>query len=205
MAKEYQPTVIATTDGRIVSGLVKAENNNSLTVQTTDNLVTVPFDEIDERTLSDKSMMPDDQLKLFTEHQVRSLVAYLRGKQQTPMLATAQNSATLFNGHDLTGWTGNENLWSVENGELVGRTDGLKRNEWIVSDLSAENFRLTVEVKLVANAGNSGIQFRSKSYDGEVSGYQADVGAGWWGKLYEEHGRALLWDKPGERHVKPGD
>jgi hypothetical protein len=35
-----------------------------------------------------------------------------------------------------------------------------------------------------------------------VKGYQADVGQGWWGKLYEEQGRALLWDKSGEEHVK---
>ena len=32
---------------------------------------------------------------------------------------------------------------------------------------------------------------------------QADIGAGWWGKLYEEQGRALLWDKSGEADVKP--
>ncbi len=31
------------------------------------------------------------------------------------------------------------------------------------------------------------------------------MGRGWWGKLYEEHGRALLWDKPGDAFVKPND
>jgi hypothetical protein len=57
-------------------------------------------------------------------------------------------------------------------------------------------------VKLTPNKENSGIQFRSEALaNGEVKGYQADVGAGWWGKLYEEEGRALLWDKPGEQHV----
>jgi hypothetical protein len=35
-----------------------------------------------------------------------------------------------------------------------------------------------------------------------MKGPQADVGAGWWGKLYEESGRGLLWDKSGEKHVK---
>lgn len=122
-----------------------------------------------------------------------------------PVPATRETAKILFNGRDLTGWSGHADLWSVEDGELVGRTDGLRRNEWIVSDLSAVNFRLTLEVKLVDNAGNSGIQFRSKAHDGEVSGYQADIGAGWWGKLYEEHGRALLWAKSGEQYVKPGD
>lgn len=88
---------------------------------------------------------------------------------------------------------------------MVGRTDGLRRNEWIVSDLSADDFHLTLEVKLVDNAGNSGIQFRSHAEDSEVSGYQADIGKGWWGKLYEEHGRALLWDQSGEEHVRLGN
>ena len=47
-------------------------------------------------------------------------------------------------------------------------------------------------MKLVGDAGNSGIQFRSRAEDGQVSGYQADIGEGWWGKLYEEHDRGLL-------------
>ena len=72
--------------------------------------------------------------------------------------------------------------------------------------MAAGDFRLTVKVKLVNNEGNSGIQFRSEALpDGEMKGYQADVGPGWWGKLYEENGRALLWDKSGEAHVKKGE
>jgi hypothetical protein len=63
-----------------------------------------------------------------------------------------------------------------------------------------------LKVKLVANQGNSGIQFRSESLpDGEVKGAQADVGPGWWGKLYEENGRGLLWPRSGESHVRPGE
>jgi len=206
MAKEYQPVIVATQDGRVVSGLVRAEDDKSLTVQTADALVIVPKSEIDERSISTKSMMPDDQLKLFSEHETRSLIAYLRGRQQMAMLATASNASMMFNGKSLSGWSGDSALWRVEDGELVGQTNGLKRNEWLVSDLTAEDFRLTVQVKLVDNAGNSGLQFRSRTVgEGDVAGYQADVGAGWWGKLYEEHGRALLWDKSGEAHVNKGD
>ncbi len=205
MAKEYLPTVILTDDGRVVSGLVKAEDENSITLQTADSRVIVPKDEIEQRSEGKKSMMPDDQLKQFKPHEVRSLIGYLRGKTQTPMLANDESAQSIFNEKDLSGWNGTSGLWLVEDGELVGRTDGLNRNEWIVSDLSAEDFHLTLDVKLVDNAGNSGIQFRSKAHDGEVSGYQADIGKGWWGKLYEEHGRKLLWDKSGEEHVKLGD
>jgi hypothetical protein len=81
----------------------------------------------------------------------------------------------------------------VENGEIVGKTDGLAKNEFLISELSVGDFRLELDVKLVNNEGNSGIQIRSQPIaGGEMKGYQADIGAGWWGKLYEEHGRALL-------------
>ena len=205
MAKEYRSTVIVTTDGRVVTGLVQDENNIALTVQTADAIVIVPKVEIDERELSAKSMMPDNQLQQFSKHQIRSLIAYVTAKQQVPMLATRDNAALLFNGQDLTGWSGDPELWSVEDGEIVGRSSGLRHNNWIVSHLMVRDFRLKLEVKLIENAGNSGIQFRSQARGREVGGYQADIGAGWWGKLYEEHGRAMLWDTPGEQHVKPND
>jgi hypothetical protein len=167
----------------------------------------LPKDEVEDRTLSEVSVMPDDQLKQFKEHDIVSLFAYLRDKQQVPMLATKDNASLLFNGHDLKGWTGDSQLWAVEDGEIVGRTAGLSHNTFLLSDLTVADFRLSLEVKLVDDAGNSGVQFRSQPMGGfeEVRGYQADIGPGWWGKLYEENGRALLWDKSGESHVKRGD
>ncbi len=150
-------------------------------------------------------MMPDDLLKQHSPAEVRSLIAYLASASQVPMLATADNVKNLFNGTDLAGWTGDATLWSVEDGQIVGRTTGLKENEFLTSDMLVGDFRLRCQVQLVDNNGNSGIQFRSEVLpDGLVKGYQADIGAGWWGKLYEEHGRALLWPKSGESHVKPG-
>jgi putative membrane-bound dehydrogenase-like protein len=207
IAKEYQSSVIVTVDGRVVTGLITAEDDKSLTIRTPTETLVLPKDEVEERTLSDVSVMPDDQLKQFTKEETLALFAYLRDDQQAPMLATKENAAQLFNGRDLTGWTGDSQLWSVEDGEIIGRTEGLSHNTFLISDLAVEDFRLSFDVKLVDNAGNSGVQFRSQPMDGfeEVRGYQADIGAGWWGKLYEENGRALLWDKSGEEHVKPGE
>jgi hypothetical protein len=151
-------------------------------------------------------MMPDDQLKQFTPMQIVSLLAYLGGKDQSPLLATKENAETLFNGKDLSGWKGDEKLWSVKNGELIGHSDGLKKNEFLFSDMAARDFELTLDIKLVNNDGNSGVQFRSEPLpDGEARGYQADVGVGWWGKLYEESARGILSDKSGEQFVKKGD
>ena len=111
----------------------------------------------------------------------------------------------LFNGKDLTGWDGDKDVWSVENGEIVGRTKtGLKKNTFLKGPLAVEDFRLTLKVKLTPNKENSGIQFRSEPLpDGEMRGPQADIGAGWWGKLYEESGRGLLAPEGGEKFVKP--
>lgn len=206
MAKEYRQSVILTDSGQVITGIVRSESDNAVTIQTAESTVVVPKEEIESRKESELSMMPDDQLNQFTEHQVRSLIGYLRGKSQSPLLATAENAAQLFNGKTLEGWNGNKELWKVQDGELVGLSKGLARNEFLVSDMLARDFKLTFEIKLVKNEGNSGVQFRSKAVDnGDVKGYQADVGAGWWGKLYEEHGRELLWKESGEKHVKSGD
>jgi len=59
--------------------------------------------------------------------EVRALIAYLRHPNQTPILATADNAKDFFNGKDLTGWEGDPKLWSVENGEIVGKSPGIKR------------------------------------------------------------------------------
>ncbi len=205
MAKEYQPSVIVTSDGRVLTGIVKSQDANALSVQTANELVVLPRGEVDEMKPSQQSMMPDDLLKQLSPYEVRSLVAYLASPSQVAPLATLDNLKNFFNGRDLAGWQGNTALWSVEDGQIVGRTTGLKENEFLKNELLFSNFRLRVQVQLVDNRGNSGIQFRSEPIDGGlVKGYQADIGAGWWGKLYEEHGRELLWTRSGEAFVKPG-
>ena len=204
MAKEYQPTIVL-AEGRTISGLIKSEDSKALTLQTANAIEIIPLGEIEERKLSDKSMMPDDQLRQFSRHEIRSLLAYLANDGQAPLLASSANAAEFFNAKDLTMWGGDSSLWSVVDGEIVGKTSGLKKNEFLVNEMVVENFHLSLDVKLIDNQGNSGIQFRSQRHDGGMKGYQADVGEGWWGKLYEEEGRALLWKESGEKHVKLGE
>ncbi|MBT5017720.1 MAG: DUF1080 domain-containing protein [Planctomicrobium sp.] len=210
MAKEYQPAVVVTDSGRVITGIVKEETNAILSIQTTNEIVQVPVNEIEARKQSDKSMMPDDLLKNLSDHESRSLVAYLSGTQQVSMAATADNVNRFYNGKDLTGWRTtrevDQALWSVENGEIVGKSTGLQHNAFLVSDMLMENFEFRCEVKLDPNSANSGIQFRSAILpDGEMRGYQADIGAGWWGKLYEESARGLLVKEDNAEHVREGD
>jgi hypothetical protein len=111
-----------------------------------------------------------------------------------------------FNGVDLAGWTEIDEYWSVEEGVIVGRaTEEVLRNKFLFSSVEVENFYLSVWVKLTPDDRNSGIQFRSqKDFEAHAVGYQADIGRGWWGKLYHELGRGRLdWHDAGESHIRP--
>jgi len=202
---EYRTSTITTKDDRILTGIVKKDEANGLTVATANETLIIPKGDIESVQVSEISMMPEGLLAPLTDQEVRDLIYYLGRPGQVPLLATPDTVAYFFSGKDLAGWDGNTELWKVENGELVGTSrTGLKHNEFVKSQMVFGDFRLICEVKLTPNKENSGIQFRSEALpSGEVKGYQADVGAGWWGKLYEEEGRALLWDKSGDAHVKP--
>jgi type 1 glutamine amidotransferase len=121
-----------------------------------------------------------------------------------PAPASAQEGeegfTPIFDGKSLAGWKGRSDLWSVADGSIVGSTrpDGLKGNTFLVSEKEYEDFILRLEFKI--SAGNSGVQFRSHqirepdSYI--VAGYQADIGEGWFGTLYDEERRGLLIKSP---------
>ena len=110
---------------------------------------------------------------------------------------------SLFNGKDLAGWTGNPNLWSVEDGAITGKTGETSKNKLthntfiIYTGGSVDDFELRLKYRI--ENGNSGIQYRSNVLsEGEfgpiIGGYQADFEAGttYSGILYEEKGRAIL-------------
>ena len=204
--KEYSATQLDLLDGRSIIGIIKSESDTTLTVATANETLTIPISDVDVRTQSQLSMMPDDVVQPLDEQAVRDLIAYLRSPSQTPILATTDSAVSLFNGKDLTGWVGDPKLWKVVDGEIVGTSPGLKKNTFLKSEMVVENFKLTFKVKLTPNSGNSGVQFRSKPLDdGEMAGPQADIGEGWWGKLYEEKMRGLLGKVGGEKFVKVGE
>lgn len=108
----------------------------------------------------------------------------------------------LYDGGDLSGWKGRADLWSAENGEIVGRTvkgKPIRGNTFLIwQGGQPDNFELTAQFKI--EGGNSGIQYRSKVVDEEnyvVGGYQADIDFGnrYAGILYEEKGRGILAER----------
>ena len=117
----------------------------------------------------------------------------------------------LFNGVDLSGWEGDPLLWRVEDGEFVGRTPGIPYNDFLATEERYGDFVLRFGVKLIDNKGNSGVQFRSERVKGsmEMIGYQADIGPGWWGDLYDESRRRVSLVEADhdliDRILKPND
>ena len=55
------------------------------------------------------------------------------------------------------------------------------------------DFVLALNFRLIDGKGNSGVQFRSVRVPSrEMSGYQADIGEGFWGCLYDESRRNMV-------------
>ena len=126
--------------------------------------------------------------------------------------ADEQGFVPLFNGRDLAGWEGDTKLWLVEDGMLVGRSPGIKYNDFLATVKTYRDFVLRFQIRLLDNQGNSGVQFRSQRVpppSHEVSGYQADISAGWWGKLYDESRRNRVLAGPPQdvldKALKPAD
>ncbi|MCO6453860.1 MAG: c-type cytochrome [Pirellulaceae bacterium] len=85
VGRDYQMTVVATADGRVISGLIKEENDSALVLQTVNEVVVVPLDEIEERAKSPLSLMPEGQLQQLPPEEVRDLIAYLGSPRQVPL------------------------------------------------------------------------------------------------------------------------
>jgi putative heme-binding domain-containing protein len=86
VGRDYQMTLILTTGGRTLSGLIKEENDSAITLQTANEVVVVPKEEIEKRQKSELSLMPDGQLQPMREDEIRDLIAYLASPVQVPLL-----------------------------------------------------------------------------------------------------------------------
>lgn len=109
----------------------------------------------------------------------------------------------LFDGQSFDGWEGDtQRTWRIQDGAIVGGslTAELPHNEFLCTTRAYENFHLRLQVRLVGTGFvNGGIQFRSRRVTDppwEVSGYQADVGEGYWGGLYDESRRNAFLAQP---------
>jgi len=122
-------------------------------------------------------------------------------------MATETSPTQLFDGKTFKGWEGNEKFFRIEKGAVVGGNlkSRIPRNEFLCTKRTYKNFVLTLEVKLRGGPrANAGIQIRTKRIPNhhEVIGYQADMGQGWWGSLYDESRRRRMLAKADAAVIK---
>lgn len=102
----------------------------------------------------------------------------------------------LFNGKDLDGWEGNMKLWSVEDGEIVGRnTKAVPVSTYLLTKRTFRDFRLVAQGKLVKSEMHTGFAFwgRVAPEHGDkhtFAGHLVMFPSGW--GLYDLYGRKSL-------------
>ncbi|HEY9560992.1 MAG TPA: DUF1080 domain-containing protein [Anseongella sp.] len=115
----------------------------------------------------------------------------------------AQNATiSLFDGSTLNGWEvvdpADAAFWTVKEGIITGGDGHTKipKNTYIrtVAEYKDFEFRCLFRLSGDESTGmiNSGIQYRSKDSGADIIGYQADIGNGFWGDIYDEHRRGKL-------------
>ncbi len=85
VAKDFQVQIFTTDSGRTLTGIVVAENANAVTLQTQNEKLVIPLGEIEGRTPSPQSMMPEGILTPLSLDEIRGLLAYLAAPQQVPL------------------------------------------------------------------------------------------------------------------------
>jgi len=118
--------------------------------------------------------------------------------------AIPAGAGPMFNGKNLDGWSGDPRLWRVEEGVIIGETDGDKREIKANSFLIWEggevaDFELSYKARVIGD-NNSGVQYRSQVKDPSkwvMAGYQMDLHAKpeYLGMLYDEKGRGILCER----------
>lgn len=122
----------------------------------------------------------------------------------------SKSRIALFNGTSFDGWTGDiGKTWRIEAGAITGGSlsETVPHNDFLTFAKEYKNFDLRLKVKLTGKEGflNGGIQIRSQRLENpayEMSGYQADMGEGYWGSLYDESRRNKVLAQPDPEPLK---
>jgi hypothetical protein len=111
----------------------------------------------------------------------------------------------LFDGKTLEGWEGNQKVFRIVDGAIVGGTleKPLAHNEFLCTTRQYGDFELRLKFKILGKGANAGVQVRTKRIPShhEVIGYQADLADGYWGCLYDESRRGILTKPPSDAEV----
>jgi putative heme-binding domain-containing protein len=82
---DYRMSVVHLTDGRVLGGLISQQSDRSITLRNPTESFVLVRDDIESIRDSGVSIMPEGQLALLSENEIRDLVAYLTSAVQVPL------------------------------------------------------------------------------------------------------------------------
>lgn len=139
--------------------------------------------------------------------------AFALGILAVGLAIAAEDAVSLFDGKTFNGWEGDQKIFRIEDGAIVGGSmkEKIARNEFLTTTKEYADFELRLKFKVLGKDPNAGIQIRSRRIPNhhEMKGYQADVGQKYWGALYDESRRNKILAGPDaatlEKAVKKDD
>ena len=84
---DYRAWILETKDDRVITGIVRRQDNTAVTILLPGEEIVVPRNEIQSLRQGEISLMPEGLLQSMTDDEVRDLVAYLRSPRQVPLPA----------------------------------------------------------------------------------------------------------------------
>jgi putative heme-binding domain-containing protein len=82
---DYRTTILRTKDNRILVGVVRRSEGQSVTMATPAEVVTVAKSDVASIEQQNFSMMPEGLILAFKQDELRDLIDYLRGTSQVPL------------------------------------------------------------------------------------------------------------------------
>ena len=208
ISDQYQNTDFKMKNGRTTTGRIVGEENGMLEIRTvllSDVREKIRKANVVRTSPSPVSPMPSGLLDALSEGEVLDLLAFLRsgGDPSDPAFAPVDQDGRLkiFSSArpskaGLAAFTFDPKFWSIENGDIVGRTTAANpapHNTFLIWNGEVRDFELDVELKVVGN--NSGVQYRSQAFETvRLRGPQIDAhpAPAYVAMLYEEGGRGIL-------------
>ena len=93
VAKDYTLTTVATADGRTIAGILREQTDRTITLQTANERIVLPREDVEAIKPSNLSMMPEGLFDRLTTDEVRDLVAYLASKSQVALTKAPETPA----------------------------------------------------------------------------------------------------------------
>lgn len=87
---DYRASTLETKDDRVITGIVKSQDDKSVTIVTPNETLTIPRNEIAALKQNELSMMPEGLLDPLNEQEIRDLIYYLRQPGQVPLPSGGQ-------------------------------------------------------------------------------------------------------------------